>query len=514
MRHRVGPASLIGLLLGVVVAPALFVTAAGATPVAGAPTGFIEICKQAAANSNLTGSYSFTLTGSGGFSSTATATVGECSGALQVPAGQVTVTEAGTNLYVTGIAALINNATPALVGSPNLTTGTATVTVNPSTDTSTQTDVTYTNNTVLLKICKVFDTANGAEPGGSTTTFPFSFSASGPAGPNTAQNGVSLQAGTCANPVAYRPGTTVSVTEGAVTGTKVESIGVTGAQSVVPGSLSTLNGTVSIVIGTPVTSPSASGNEAVVTFTDEAAAPGQLKICKLAGTPAPSGTQFSFTVTGFQGPLVVSLGSCIVVGTFPFNSVVTITESGSSGNSASGITTVPTSVQELVGGVLTATSEPVLSGQPNLGSTGTTSSVTVVIGESNTTEVSFTDVTTPPQLPLSNAVVTVANPGGSQSGTTTAATNNLAKLITLAAPAASGSTVPSAVSPLTGVTAAEAKAELRHDRKALVNVKATLHKWERVLATTKGARHRSAARRLAVLKAEQRALRSDIGRLG
>jgi hypothetical protein len=79
-----------------------------------------------------------------------------------VPAGNVTVTEGGTNLYVTGIYAIHSDQSPALVGTANLVTGVATISVLPATDASIQTDITYTNNVVSLKVCKEFNTATGA----------------------------------------------------------------------------------------------------------------------------------------------------------------------------------------------------------------------------------------------------------------------------------------------------------------------------------------------------------------
>ena len=169
-------------------------------------TGYLEVCKQAVTGSGLTGSYTFDVTGEDGFTATTTVPVGACSPAMQVPAGTVTTSEAGTNLYVTGISASLNGAGNELVGSPDLTTGTATETVMASSDASTQTDVTYTNDSVALKVCKIWDPSNGAEPGGSTTTFPFSFTASGVAGPNTAPGPVSIQAGTAERAGVLEPG--------------------------------------------------------------------------------------------------------------------------------------------------------------------------------------------------------------------------------------------------------------------------------------------------------------------
>ncbi len=38
--------------------------------------------------------------------------------------------------------------------------------------------------------------------------------------------------------------------------------------------------------------------ETLATFTNYAASPGQLKVCKIAGMNTPVGTEFTFTVTG------------------------------------------------------------------------------------------------------------------------------------------------------------------------------------------------------------------------
>ena len=477
-------------------------------------TGYLEVCKQAAAGSGLTGSYSFDVTGADGYTSSTTVPVGACSNpAMQVPAGQVTVTEGGTNLYVTGIVATLNGSGNELVGSPDLTNGTATATVVASADASTQTDVTYTNDVVALKVCKVWDAMNGAEPGGSATMFPFTFSASGAAGPNTAAGPVSLQAGTwdnpiCSDPVSYRPGTTVSVTEGIVAGTKVQSMVATGAESVVPGSVSITGRTISVVLGTPVTAAGAPGDEAIVTFADEAADPGTLKICKDLGSPAPNGTSFSFTVSGVPGTTVVPLGSCSIVGgsttpvLFPYNSVQTVTELASTGNATSSISAIPTYVNEMVGGMPTLTSETVVSGTPTLGSTGTTSAVNLVIGEGTITEVTFTD-TDPPATSTSST-------GGSTAPVV---------FVPPAVPEApSAATSPSTEQPAGVVvsvkatpsfTAAERvalvkrRADLAYDAKLLGRVIAATRGAERSVARTHGAAHVRAVAWLRRLAAER-----------
>ena len=71
--------------------------------------------------------------------------------------------------------------------------------------------------------------------------------------------------------------------------------------------------------------------ETLATFTNYAASPGQLKVCKIAGTGTPVGTQFTFTVTGLPpfpleaGPADQG-GFCALAGTFPVNTPVTIAE--------------------------------------------------------------------------------------------------------------------------------------------------------------------------------------------
>ena len=121
-------------------------------------TGYLKICKDAA-SSNLTGAFSFAVSGEDGYSSTTSSLVGACSDPMQVPAGWATVAEAGTNLNVTGIVAQINGEGTSVLGTsppPNLVTGTASVAIDASPDTSTETVMTYTNDVVGLKVCKVW----------------------------------------------------------------------------------------------------------------------------------------------------------------------------------------------------------------------------------------------------------------------------------------------------------------------------------------------------------------------
>jgi hypothetical protein len=225
----------------------------------------------------------------------------------------------------------------------------------------------------------------------------------------------------------------VSVTEGIVAGSKVESITASGAESVsTPASVT--NRTVSIIIGNPTTPSTATDvNEAVVTFLNENATPGTLKICKNAGTvPGPPvGTSFNFTVSGNPGvTTTVALGNCAFVTNasgatvlFPFNATETVTETASASNATSAIVVSPLNVTEVVAGVPTLTSELTEGATTGIGTAGVTSSVAVTIGENTLTEASFTDVD--PPAGVTNPV-TVSIPGGTNLGTVTAPTSGIA----------------------------------------------------------------------------------------
>jgi hypothetical protein len=396
-------------------------------------TGYVEVCKEAVAGSGLTGNFTFALSealasgsaATGTFTGTTTIPVASCSGPIQVPAGALTTVEGGTNLYVYSITADLNGLAENELVSSNLITGTAVSTVLASADSSTQTDVTYTDDVVSLKVCKAWDSST-TEPGGAGTEFPFTItpSATSVAGPVPAPYTASVVAGQCSDPVAYRPGTVVTITEGIVAGTKVESIVPTGAYSTVPNSLSLTGRTIQVIVGTPTTATAGPTDLAAVTFTDVAADGGTLKICKVAGAVAPVGTNFTFTVGSYT--TVVPLGGCNFVESagvpviFPYNSVQTVTEAASANNAATSIVASPTYVTEDVAttgpagpslGTPTLTSE-LVAGTVTLGSTDTTSSINVTIGEQTVTEATFTDIDPP----------TVTNPGSS-SGTTSSSTS-------------------------------------------------------------------------------------------
>lgn len=459
-------------------------------------TGVVEVCKQAASNSpSLTGAYSFSVTtadpGVNVFDSTnsrydlpwtttASATISAaglgCSGPITVPAGAVVTVEGGTT-YVTAITAE-SNGWNALIGDPNLNFGTSYETVLAGTTTN-QTVVTYTDALSTVKVCKEW--AGWPVP---ATSFPFTASSSGVAGPTAVTGSFGLTAGNCQIIGSVRAGTQVNITEGIIAGTKVGSIVVSptensqGASPIVPSSLSLPNRTVSVIAG---------AGETDVTFTDEPADPGTLKIC-VAPTTNPAAGSVPFTVNGTQ-TIDVNLSSTAVQCTldptpFPFDSSVTITggaiptPDAFSGTPA----VVPSMVEVLEGGVPTATNQSSLSAS-------TASSATVLMSEGIVTEVTFTiDPPAVATAPPVTATPTVAQ-------VTASVTPNVSS---------NASTPPPA-------TVSSVSAEVKRLERQLTSVKAQIKALTKVLSSkhhlTKAAR-RADQRKLALLRAtEARLLR-------
>jgi len=150
----------------------------------------------------------------------------------------------------------------------------------------------------------------------------------------------------------------------------------------------------------------------------------------------------------------------------------------------------------------------IVPGSVNLGSTGTTSTVQVRISENpNTvTEVAFTDVDPPvvvtPPVSVTNPVSSVTTAGGP--GVTIASSIGLATSVAATIPALvtskTGALTPVSVAKL---TAAQRKAFLKSDEKTLSNVNASITRWSKTVAHTKGAAHRAALHRLSVLRSER-----------
>jgi hypothetical protein len=378
--------------------------------------GTVEICKQTVTGSQLTGTWTYTVTGSNGFTQvTNPVQIGACTQPIAVPAGYVKVVESGDNAEnVTSITATHADTSNALQVF-DLPSATSVVSVNAG-DASKGTIVTYTNNSVRLKLCKIWG-SNTPDPA-ATTGYPFAFAYSGPQGPNTGPASLNLVAGTAAAPNCvlvggvYRAGTQVVITEGIVPGTKVAAlpggITVNPAGNAVPGTASDANRTIKVTLG---------AGETVVTFTDVPALKGTLKICKsVTNTPPviPAGTLFSFTLapvaptTGATQTVSVPAGSCVVVGTFAFNSTWTVTEAAATNVNVTAISAIPSFVVVLENGTAVNSNEPVLSAT-NIA----TRSTNVTIGENNITELTYTN-TDPP-----SDTSTGGTTGGTTGGSTT-----------------------------------------------------------------------------------------------
>ena len=304
-------------------------------------TGYIEVCKNNASDAGLTGSFTFTITGSNAFSTTTSVPIGHCSLPILVPAGSVTITEAAPN-SVTGIT--VQNGAPSTT---NPGGGTATVTVKPSPapgDTSQEAIVTFSNETVQLKVCKI-----ASDPG---VTQPYTFTAvatGDPTFPNLTRTVVVLPGqcqvvpGPYTNPngtTGWRAGTTVKVSEGDVPGTAVTAIAVTPASSEVPGSRmisplpnpSNPAGSDSVILG---------AGETRLDFTNDTVPGGTLKVCENADPKAPASAVETFTVSsptpaGSTTTAAVPFGSCTIVpnpvtanGLWLYNSTVTIAQNAS-----------------------------------------------------------------------------------------------------------------------------------------------------------------------------------------
>jgi hypothetical protein len=396
-------------------------------------TGQIEICKQIVTGSQLTGTWTYTVTGSNGFTTISNPVpIGACTQPITVPAGYFKVVESGDNAEnVTSITATHADGSNA-VSVSDLPSATVVASVNAG-DISKGTIVTFTNNSVRLKLCKIWD-GRTADPA-ATTGYPFAFGYSGPAGPNTGPASLNLVAGTEAAPNCilvggpYRAGTQVVITEGIVPGTKVVELNnggitVNPSANAVPGTASDANRTIKVTLG---------AGETVVTFRDTTALNGTLKICKSVSTTPPlipAGTPFSFTLapvaptTGATQTVSVPSGSCVIVGAFAFDSTWSVTEAAAPNINVIGITAIPSFVVVLENGSPVNTNQTVLTAT-NLA----TRSTNVTIGENNITELTYTN-TDPPDSSTTGGTGgtttggTTTNSGGSSSTTTGGSSSN------------------------------------------------------------------------------------------
>jgi len=177
------------------------------------------------------------------------------------------------------------------------------------------------DNNGYIEICKQ---SNPEYP--VTGTFDFTATA-----PQFSSGTIQVPVGECSGPVEV-PSGQVTVTEAPTIGDLVSDVTACSynefgecVPDLVSWTLPDLYATVPVATGD-------SSLETLVTFTNYAASPGQLKVCKIAGLGTPVGTEFTFTVTGIP-PFQVQAGPAgqggfcqLVAGTFPVNTPVTIAE--------------------------------------------------------------------------------------------------------------------------------------------------------------------------------------------
>jgi Putative Ig domain len=303
------------------------------------PHGVLEVCKDAAPGTSVTGVFQFTVSGSvfSGVSNALSVAAGTCSGPVLVQAGAVTVTELPTAGFQ-----LVDVQTDPLdrLVNTNIPGSSAVVTVLAG-DVSTETVVSFTNSpaTAQLKICKIGGT-------GVIAGQYFNISANGvtypvPAGP-ASQGGSCILAGT------FPVGMPVTVTETLSPSGAYQLLNITvnpPEPNSPPPNLA--NGSVTVTAGPGFTE---------VTFTNIAPTPvntGQLKICKIAGASSLAGTMFEFNVavagnSQTYPPVFVPAGPgpggyCVVdSSTFPISTPVTVTEAPQTGTTVSSIAVNPT----------------------------------------------------------------------------------------------------------------------------------------------------------------------------
>jgi hypothetical protein len=305
--------------------------------------GYVEVCKTRG-DHYVSGSFNYTITAPG-FTTTRSVPVGNCSDAIRVPAGNVSIAEtARAPYYVEGI-----NVSPAgRVVSRNLANGSVVVSV-PVGDPSTETLVKFRNATATsqIKVCKTLTSNSSA-----LTGRVFSFTVSD-------ANGQHID-----RVVAGPPGTTnckldnsrlpvgslVSITEKAAPNVQVVGVNVAPASQDAGSSGSTAR----LVVG--------SGTLTIATFTNEAY--GTIEVCKIAADPSTATQTFQFSVNGAPAisvpanqcskPLSVPAGTATVAESGPANfHLVSVVAKGPDGASRllTGSTANPATVSVPYGGV-------------------------------------------------------------------------------------------------------------------------------------------------------------------
>jgi len=268
--------------------------------------GFIEVCKDAADPfvPTLT-PFTFTVTDKTGFTTTFPVYVGQCSTAIQVAAGLVTVSEAPSPPTML---ANVTTVPPDALGTVNLANGTAQVLVPVSDTTSGEVLVHFLNTTqtATLKVCKLLTPSSSALSGQT-----FTFTVNDASGTSTIRI-IAAPTGQCVIVPHPEPlGSVVTVTEAATPYADSGS-----------GPNTPTTKTITIVPGI-----------SDLSFTNQAE--GQLAICKNLSGSGGSGT-FTFDYAGVSpanpthGSVQVAAGTCSFSLVVPVDNY-TITEESAPG---------------------------------------------------------------------------------------------------------------------------------------------------------------------------------------
>src|SRR3954469_7340511 len=268
----------------------------------GAPTGYLEICKET--QGGLTGTYEFSFAGR-----TARVTVANgstqpvCTPGQQVPAGQVSVTEKQPpDTELCGIRTI-------QPGRLAWTRGATASVVIPAGGPETESTLVFCNRSApkgAIAVCK-------ETRGGLTGTFTFDLAGTR----KSIRVSKSGSDPVCAQRIDV-PAGRVTVTETGVAGTTL-----CGVRTLPAGRVASASGTTA---GVTVVA----GELTNVVFCDRPVEPGDVQICKVAGAGVAPGTSFTFSIgdtfTGAVTKVVVRAGECVSAGSFGDGTVIEVTE--------------------------------------------------------------------------------------------------------------------------------------------------------------------------------------------
>jgi hypothetical protein len=290
-------------------------------------TGYIEVCK-AAGDQFTSGAFNFTITAPS-FNDTESVQVGQCTGPILVPAGNVNVAEAARAPY--SVSDISVYPSDRLVTS-NLVNGTSTVSVPVSSSSADETMVTYTNRANLgqVKVCKTLD-ANASALAGRTFTFDVNTVAGA-----SVVNVIAGSAGTtsCKLLSPLPLGSAVSATERAQANVAITNVVVSPASA----DAGTANPTAKLTVQPGVST---------ATFTNQAL--GTIEVCKVAADASTASQTFQFSVNG-AAPINVRAGTCAAPIVVPAGTATVAESAKANFTFVSSTATGPTGASRVVSG--------------------------------------------------------------------------------------------------------------------------------------------------------------------